>query len=77
MSKRIAAAFLWFFAGWSMTAFIAFLIGVPDVLGPVVGAAFAAIIAGDPRGIIWRPARQAEKTRAVAKSRLEELPALH
>ena len=33
MSKRILAAFLWFFAGWYLGAFIAFLVGVPDVLG--------------------------------------------
>jgi hypothetical protein len=35
-------------------AHIAYLVGAPDVIGPVLGIAFAAIIAGDPRHIIWR-----------------------
>jgi hypothetical protein len=53
--KRIAAAILWFFAGWYAAAFAAFLLGAPDVLGPIVGAALAAIFAGDPLGRIWSP----------------------
>lgn len=53
MSKRIAAAVLWFFALWYLGAFIAFVLGVPDLLGPVLGVAGAALIAGDPLGAIW------------------------
>lgn len=53
MSKRIAAAVLWFFALWYLGAFIAFVLGVPDLLGPVLGLAGAALIAGDPLGVIW------------------------
>jgi hypothetical protein len=53
--KRIAAAVLWFFAGWYAAAFAAFLLGAPDVLGPIVGLALAAIFAGDPLGRIWTP----------------------
>jgi hypothetical protein len=57
--KRIAAAILWFFAGWYAAAFAAYLLGAPDVLGPIVGAALAAIFAGDPLGRIWKPREQA------------------
>jgi hypothetical protein len=74
MSKRILAAFLWFFAGWYVGAFVAYLFGVTELLGPVLGAALAAVVAGDPWGRIWRPARQAEQARAVANSRLADLP---
>jgi hypothetical protein len=74
MSKRILAAFLWFFAGWYLGAYAAYYLGVSELLGPILGAAFAAVIAGDPMGRIWRPARQAEHARTVAKSRLAELP---
>jgi hypothetical protein len=51
--KRAAAAVLWFFAGWYAAAFVALLVGAPDVIGPFVGAALAVVFAGDPLGRIW------------------------
>lgn len=63
MSKRIAAAVLWFFALWYLGAFIAFVLGVPDLLGPVLGLAGAALIGGDPLGVIWTRTK-AEPARA-------------
>jgi hypothetical protein len=53
MTKRILAMFLWFYTGWYAGALIADFIGVTPMLGPIVGAAAAALIAGDPRRIIW------------------------
>ena len=53
MKKRIAAAFLWFYTGWYGGAIIADFIGVSPLLGPILGAALAALIVGDPRRIIW------------------------
>ena len=53
MSKRIAAGILWFLAAWYFGAWIALFLGVPDVLGPILGIAAAAVFAGDPLGIIW------------------------
>ena len=53
MKKRIAAAFLWFYTGWYGGAIIADFIGVSPLLGPILGAASAALIVGDPRRIIW------------------------
>ena len=53
MSKRILAAFLWFYAGWYAGAMLAEFIGVSPVIGPIIGAAAAALIAGDPRRMIW------------------------
>lgn len=58
MSKRIAAGTLWFLAGWSLGGWVAFFLGISDVLGPILGLAAAAVFAGDPLGIIWR--RRAE-----------------
>lgn len=60
MSKRLAAAVLWFFAAWYLGAWIALLMGVSEILGPILGIAAAAVFAGDPLGIIWtRPAQAA------------------
>jgi hypothetical protein len=58
MTKRILAAFLWFYAGWYGGALIAEFVGVSPLLGPILGAAAAGLIVGDPRRMIWtsRPA---------------------
>ena len=64
MTKRIAAAFLWFYAGWYAGALIAEFLGVSALLGPIIGAAAAGLIVGDPRHMIW-PART---ERPAAKS---------
>lgn len=53
MKKRVLAAFLWFYAGWYAGAILADVLGVSPVLGPLIGAASAALIVGDPRRIIW------------------------
>ena len=58
MKKRILATFLWFYAGWYAGAILAEFLGVSQLLGPIIGMAAAALVAGDPRRIIWasRPA---------------------
>ena len=53
MLKRVLAALLWFYAGWYGGNILADLTGVTLLLGPVIGAAAAALVAGDPRHIIW------------------------
>ncbi len=53
MKKRILAAFLWFYCGWYGGALLADFIGVSPLLGPILGAALAALVVGDPRRIIW------------------------
>jgi len=64
MKKRVLSAFLWFYCGWYAGAMIAAMVGISPMLGPIVGAAAAALIAGDPRGIIW-PRKAAEPTQTV------------
>lgn len=56
--KRTVAALIWFYTGWTAGAFIDFVAGmngvtIGPVLGIVLGTAAAAIIAGDPRQLIW------------------------
>jgi hypothetical protein len=53
MKKRVLSAFLWFYCGWYAGAMLATYLGLSPVLGPILGAAAAGLIAGDPRGIIW------------------------
>lgn len=53
MTKRLAAAILWFLSGWTVGNALAIFVGVPDHAGPILGLAAAAVFAGDPLGIIW------------------------
>jgi hypothetical protein len=53
MKKRVLSAFLWFYCGWYAGAMIASALGISPVIGPILGATAAFLIAGDPRGIIW------------------------
>jgi hypothetical protein len=53
MKKRVLAVFLWFYAGWYGGAILAEFAGVSELIGPVLGAATAALFVGDPRAIIW------------------------
>jgi hypothetical protein len=61
MAKRILAAFLWFYTGWYAGAMLAEILSVSPALGPILGAAAAGLIVGDPRRMIWtaRTARSA------------------
>ncbi len=58
MNQRIAAGVLWLFAGWYLGNIVAFFFGISDLLGPILGLAGAAIVAGDPLGLIWSGAPQ-------------------
>ena len=53
MKKRVLAGLLWFYATWYAWSMVAALAGLPELLGPVVGAAVAMLVAGDPFGRIW------------------------
>lgn len=55
MKKRFMAAGLWLFSGWYLGAFVAHALGISALLGPALGLTAALLIAGDPRGLIWRP----------------------
>ncbi len=53
MKKRVLAGLLWFYVTWYAWSFIAAYAGLTELWGPVLGAAVAMLIAGDPMGRIW------------------------
>ncbi len=53
MNKRIAAAVLWFFAGWYVGAYVAVLFGISGMIGPILGISAATLFGVDPRQVIW------------------------
>ena len=72
MTKRVAAAFLWFYTGWYAGAMIAAFLGVSPVIGPILGAAAAGFLVGDPLRIIWtRPAPKAVAASTTVESATE------
>jgi hypothetical protein len=60
MKKRALSAVLWLYAGWYLGAMIAHQFDLSAALGPILGVAAAAIIAGDPRRIIWHHSKPTE-----------------
>jgi putative effector of murein hydrolase LrgA (UPF0299 family) len=63
--KRTIATVLWFYAFWYLGALIAAFLGISELFGPILGIAAGALIAIDPRRIIWLSQSQAG---AVARS---------
>ncbi len=73
MTKRVLATLLWFYAGWYAGAMTAALFGISPALGPIIAVSAAAIIGGDPRGIIWgRRTRTVETAAPVALTQAAE-----
>ena len=52
--KRLVAGMLWFYAFWTLGSVVSSVLGIPDLLGPIVGVAAGLIIGLDPRHVIWR-----------------------
>lgn len=69
MTKRVLAAILWFYTGWYAGTMLAEFVGVSALLGPIIGAATAGLIVGDPRRIIWTA-----RTVTAAATSVETLP---
>lgn len=57
MNKRILATVLWSLAGWSLGLMLAWLTGLPSLVGPVFAVVLAAIVWWDPTGRLWHGAR--------------------
>ncbi len=69
MVKRIAATVLWFYAGWYLGVTIAWALNMGPALGPIIGAAAAAMIAWDPRRFLWKPTTSDQRrSRPVSES---------
>jgi hypothetical protein len=71
MTKRVISTLLWFYAGWYAGAMTAALFGISPALGPIFAVAAAAIIGGDPRGIIWGRTQKVQAAGSVAMPRAE------
>ena len=66
--KRYLAAALWAYSFWYLGSVIAAILGVPDLIGPVLGPAAGIIVGFDPRGVIWGRAAATAPTTATASS---------
>ncbi len=68
MTKRMAAALLWFMTGWYAWALIAATFGLTPLFGPVLGTILAAFVAGDPMHRIWTPRASSKRINSRLKS---------
>lgn len=53
MTKRIAIALLWFYAGWYAGAILAGTLGMTPVIGPILGASIAVIVISCLQRMVW------------------------
>jgi len=73
MLRRSIVTALWFFAGWSAAALVAFAVGLPGWIAPVGALAAATLVASDPFGQFWaRRAPGARIARGIVSG--ESLP---
>ena len=52
-TKRILAAALWLFAGWYVGTGVVVYLGLPELVGPLLGISLAGVVAGDPLHRLW------------------------
>jgi hypothetical protein len=53
MSKRNVATVLWFAMGWTVGSIVAIAVGLPSVLGVLMGIPFAWVIRTGPGRQVW------------------------
>ena len=55
MIKRTTVAVLWFATGWGFGNLLAWAVGTPAILAPVVALAASGFVTWDPTGALWGP----------------------
>ena len=65
MKKRALATVLWFLTAWMFGAMTATIFGLSMALAPILGVATAAIVARDPRHLIWKLPSKTERFEAA------------
>jgi hypothetical protein len=65
MLKRVAAASLWFLVTWVGYEIAWSVAGVPRMIGPVLAAGIAMIVAVDPLRIFWPVQTPSQSNRSV------------
>jgi hypothetical protein len=70
MKTRVLASVLWFHVGWLGGSVLAFGLGLPNMLGPIMAVSATALLLLDPRRVIWNAPAPAVKSRvrAIAQS---------
>lgn len=62
MTKRAAAAVLWFTAMWVGYEIAWSIFGVPRLAGPILAGGLSAFVALDPLGLFWPRLAGSEST---------------
>jgi hypothetical protein len=54
MAKRVITSVLWLFAAWYAWNVLAWAVGLPTIVGPLIGLAVGLFVGLDPLHAIWR-----------------------
>lgn len=66
MNKRNVATVLWFAMGWTIGTIMAIAVGLPSILGVLMGIPFALAIRQGPAGRVWSPDALADRNERTA-----------
>lgn len=66
-AKRLLAAAAWLYAGWMVGSFIAMVLGLNILVGPLFGIAAGALVASDPAHAIWAGRLRQVESRTSAR----------
>ena len=65
MSKRLLSGAAWFVVIPWVWNYAAWMLGVPEVLGPIMGAAIGLFVVVDPWRLIWTRPPEPNRTPAL------------
>ena len=68
MSKRNVATVLWFAMGWTIGSILAIAVGLPPIVGVLMGIPFAWVIRSGPGRQVWSSGTYAPESRRVGAS---------
>jgi hypothetical protein len=68
MKLRTVSCLLWFLAGWGVAGTVAINLGLSQMVGPLVGVAWAALVIVDPKDVVWRVGKGSTKAKREASS---------
>jgi hypothetical protein len=70
--KRVIAGLLWAYAIWYLWSLIAVVVGLPTLVGAVLGLLVGGLVYADPTHRIWRrPTSAAATQQSAAAPKLE------
>lgn len=73
-TKRALATILWFLTGWMVGAMVAYVVGLPTLLGAASAITVAVFVNADPFHLLWPVRGQSQQPMSAAPGEALRLP---